>query len=53
VGDSAVDIQTAKAARIAAVGAVYGYRSREELELAGADYLITSPPELLSIVEFK
>ena len=51
VGDSAVDMQTAKAAGIAAVGALYGYRSREELELAGADYLISSPQELLSIVE--
>jgi phosphoglycolate phosphatase len=44
-------MQTAKAAGIAAVGALYGYRSREELELAGADYLISSPQELLSIVE--
>ena len=51
VGDSAVDMQTAKAAGMAAAGALYGYRSRKELELAGADYLISSPQELLSIVE--
>jgi phosphoglycolate phosphatase-like HAD superfamily hydrolase len=29
---------------------LYGYRSREELEKAGADFLISSPLELLSLI---
>ncbi len=53
VGDSAIDILTAKAAGMIAVGALYGYRSREELEAAGAEYLIGSPLELLDIIELS
>jgi len=50
VGDSGVDMKTGKAAGMIAVGALYGYRSREELEKAGADYCIATPFELLSLV---
>ncbi len=51
VGDSAIDILTAKSAGMTAVGALYGYRSREELEGAGAEYLIGAPLELLRVIE--
>lgn len=40
VGDSDVDMQTAAAARVLSVGVVWGFRSREELECAGAGYLV-------------
>ncbi len=53
VGDSNVDIQTAKAAGITSVGANWGFRSEEELRQAGADYVINNAGELLSILRFK
>lgn len=47
VGDSGVDIMTAKAASVRAVGVTWGFRSREELLEAGAENLIDKPEELL------
>lgn len=48
VGDSAVDMQTAVAAGMFAVGASWGFRSIGELEENGANALIHHPLELLS-----
>jgi phosphoglycolate phosphatase-like HAD superfamily hydrolase len=42
-------MKTAKAAGMTAVGALYGYRSREELLDAGADFLIASPQDLIAL----
>lgn len=50
VGDSGVDMKTARAAGMIGVGALYGYRSREELKMAGADFFIASPEDLLSLI---
>lgn len=50
VGDSGVDIQTAKSAGVCSVGCTWGFRSREELEENGADYIIDKPIELLNII---
>ena len=50
VGDREYDIIGAHKQGIAAVGALYGYGSREELEQAGADFIVESPKELLSLV---
>jgi phosphoglycolate phosphatase len=50
VGDSAVDIQTAKAAGIRSVGAGWGFRKREELVQAGADIVIDRPTEILGLI---
>ena len=50
VGDREYDIIGAHKQGIAAVGALYGYGSREELEQAGADFNVESPKELLSLV---
>lgn len=50
VGDSATDMQTAKSAAMISVGALYGYRSHEELARAGAKYFIGSPLELLNLL---
>ncbi len=45
-GDSNVDIQTAKNAKIKAIGVTWGFRSREELEAEGADVIIDHPSQI-------
>lgn len=46
VGDSAVDIQTAHNASIDSIGVSWGFRSREELEQAGAEHIADSVEQL-------
>jgi len=50
IGDSNVDIETAKNAEVFSVGAVWGFRGEEELKLAGADALAYSPKDLLNLI---
>ena len=50
VGDSNVDIVTGKNAGLATCGVLWGFRSREELESEGADYIIDAPAQLLEVV---
>lgn len=50
VGDSAVDIETARRACIDSTGVSWGFRSVAELTSAYADHIINAPDELLSIV---
>ncbi len=47
LGDSGVDMQTAVAAGLFPVGALWGFRPAEELLAAGARLLATSPRALL------
>ena len=47
VGDSNVDIRTAKNGGLTGCGVLWGFRSREELEAAGADVIVSTPQELL------
>ena len=49
VGDSGIDILTAKAAGIRSAGVAWGFRARAELEEAGADHLVERADELLGI----
>jgi len=49
VGDSDVDIFTAKNAGMYAVGVSWGFRSVEELRNAGADVILKKPAELLDL----
>lgn len=51
IGDSDVDMETAKQAEVAAVGVSWGFRLREVLEKAGADYIIDTPHELLELIK--
>ena len=51
VGDTDVDMKTAKAAQMIAVGVAWGFRSREELLANGADYIVETPEEIVSLVE--
>ena len=50
VGDSDVDIQTAKNAGLAGCGVLWGFRTRAELEREGADYIAVQPQDLLGII---
>ena len=50
IGDSGVDIQTAKAAGVRSVGCSWGFRPRMELEECGADFIADNPSELLQIL---
>jgi phosphoglycolate phosphatase len=50
VGDMPVDIAMARNASVRSVGVTYGNSSREDLEAAGADYVIDSIAELLSLL---
>ncbi len=46
IGDSSVDMQTAKNAEMFACGVLWGFRSRQELEEHGADLIVETPAEL-------
>jgi phosphoglycolate phosphatase len=51
LGDTSTDMATAIAAGTLPVGALWGFRPREELEAAGAKHLIERPGELIEIME--
>ena len=51
VGDTSVDIKTAKNANIKSSGVLWGFRTQEELQQAEADYIIEKPEEIIAIVE--
>lgn len=50
VGDSAVDMNTARNAGLPAAAVTWGFRGREELIANGADYLIDTPMQLLELL---
>lgn len=50
VGDSHVDVETAKNAKLKCIGCTWGFRSRDDLLEAGADYLVDQPLEILDIL---
>ena len=50
VGDSAVDMETARRAGIESVGVTWGFRPRSELVAAGADHLVDTPDDILSLL---
>lgn len=50
IGDSEVDVQTARNAGIKCIGVTWGYRDREELESAGAEIIADSCEDILSII---
>lgn len=50
IGDSDADMQTAKNSGCFAAGAVWGFRTREELLKNGADALCERPDELLKLI---
>ena len=50
VGDTATDMQLAHNAGVTPVGVLWGYRPLEELQEAGAKFIIEKPEELLGLV---
>lgn len=51
VGDSEVDVQTAKNAGLECIGVTWGFRDRDELISAGADYIADTAEELLKLIK--
>lgn len=51
VGDRRHDVIGARAAGIDCLGVLYGFGTREELEAAGAAYIIERPEEILNFIE--
>ncbi|MGJ5641642.1 HAD family hydrolase [Formosa sp. S-31] len=50
VGDTSVDMETAKNANMTSVGVSWGFRTVAELEAHGANHIINSPMELLELL---
>lgn len=50
IGDSGVDIQTAKNAGIRSIGCSWGFRPRTELEEFYADFIVDTPAEILRVL---
>ncbi|MHC4628864.1 MAG: HAD family hydrolase [Planctomycetota bacterium] len=51
LGDSDIDMQTARAAGMFAAGALWGFRTAEELSANGAQVLLKAPREVLSLLD--
>jgi phosphoglycolate phosphatase len=50
IGDSAVDIETARRACVESIGVTWGFRPVSELRKAYADRLVSNPAEILSLI---
>ena len=50
LGDTNVDIFTAKNAGMTSVGVLWGFRTRNELVQAGADYIAENPHVILQLI---
>lgn len=50
-GDSNVDMFTAKNAGVAAIGCLWGFRTKDELLEGGADFLAEKPMDIFDILE--
>jgi len=51
IGDTNVDIQTGKNAKIRACGVLWGFRGKEELVACGADFIVENPMEIAKIIQ--
>jgi phosphoglycolate phosphatase len=51
VGDSAVDIETSRAAGLPVIACLWGFRAEEELRAAKPDYIAVRPSDIISIVK--
>ena len=51
IGDTKYDIIGAKQFNMTTIGVTYGYGSKRELKEVGADYIVNSPADLLTILK--
>ncbi|MBL3520144.1 HAD family hydrolase [Aliarcobacter lanthieri] len=51
VGDTKVDMQTAKSANMLAIGVLWGFRDEQELREFGADFIVKTPLEIVNIIK--
>ena len=51
IGDSEVDILTAKNAGLPCISVLWGFRKKEELLLCGADVFVDRPSEIIKLVQ--
>ena len=51
IGDSNVDMQTARNAGIKSIGVTWGFRSKEELEKEEPFFIIDNPEEITKIID--
>ncbi|RMG86927.1 MAG: HAD family hydrolase, partial [Candidatus Dadabacteria bacterium] len=51
LGDTATDMETARAAGMVPVGALWGFRDEAELRGAGAVHLLLRPEDLLALLD--
>lgn len=50
IGDREHDVYGAKHIGVDSIGVLYGYGDYEELKKAGADYIVSTPEEILSVI---
>jgi len=50
VGDTKIDMQTAKNAGMIAIGVLWGFRDEKELKDNGADFIVSNTDELYNIL---
>ena len=50
IGDTKIDMQTAKSANMTAIGVLWGFRDEEELLTNGADFIVKHPLDILEII---
>jgi len=50
VGDTSIDMTTARAAGMFAAGALWGFRTADELRSSGADVLLAAPGDLVGVL---
>lgn len=50
IGDSEVDVQTAKNAGLSCIGVTWGFRDEEELKRAGAEFIADDVSEVLGVI---
>ena len=51
IGDTKVDIETAKNAGIFSIGVTWGFRDKDELIESGADIIVDTPEEIREIID--
>ncbi len=53
VGDTKVDMQTAKNANMKSIGVLWGFRDEAELRENGADFIVSYPMEIVELIKHK